>query len=399
MKREDIRKKFFSLIRGMARVVVYGFAAIGFCFVAMFFAIRWHLTDTSGKEDVVLNAALSARTQKNAEMARVLGVESAKGFSFSSVNAKFLEAASAKRTWIAQHCFIRVLGEVSSVSARAILLAEEKTKNPIIVGKMIQAARLQFPDTSDMDEKVARCEGDESGYESLASESFPESEGNAETPSIFAWANDLEWKTIRAGIIKDKDSILRAAATVDIEPRMLLTGLVGEQIRLLHSQRELVKQVFAPLQILGNANKISLGVMGIKEATAQSTESHLKDPSSEFYLGEAYQNVLDDTSGQSLYDRLTSESDHHYWSYAYGAAYMKQMLVQWKNAGYDMQYRPEIVGTLYNVGFSQSRPKPDPKVGGSTVHVGDREYTFGRLGYEFYYSGELLDDFPYRAES
>lgn len=78
---------------------------------------------------------------------------------------------------------------------------------------------------------------------------------------------------------------------------------------------------------------------------------------------------------------------------------MKQMLSQWRNAGYDMQYRPEIVGTLYNVGFAQSHPKSDPKVGGSTVHVGEREYTFGRLGYEFYYSGELLDDFPYRAET
>ena len=60
-----------------------------------------------------------------------------------------------------------------------------------------------------------------------------------------------------------------------------------------------------------------------------------------------------------------------------------------------MEYRPEIACTLYNVGFAQSKPKADPKVGGSGIAVGDAKYSFGSLGYEFYYSGELLDAFPY----
>jgi hypothetical protein len=68
---------------------------------------------------------------------------------------------------------------------------------------------------------------------------------------------------------------------------------------------------------------------------------------------------------------------------------------QWKDAGYDIKYRPEIVGTLFNVGFPQSKPKVNPQVGGSQILAGGQKYSFGSLAYEFYYSGELLYEFPY----
>ena len=70
-------------------------------------------------------------------------------------------------------------------------------------------------------------------------------------------------------------------------------------------------------------------------------------------------------------------------------------MTQWKNAGFDISNRPEIIGTLFNVGFPQSKPNANPKVGGSTVVIGQNKYSFGRLSYEFFYSGELVEAFPY----
>jgi hypothetical protein len=52
------------------------------------------------------------------------------------------------------------------------------------------------------------------------------------------------------------------------------------------------------------------------------------------------------------------------------------------------------VGTLFNLGFEKSKPSNNPKVGGSSFKVGDKEYTFGGLCFEFYYSGEMMKDFP-----
>jgi hypothetical protein len=209
--------------------------------------------------------------------------------------------------------------------------------------------------------------------------------------------NDEEWASIREAIVKDKSDIEKAATIIGIEPRLIVASTIVEQVRLFHSQRELFKKFFEPLKILGNANKISLGVMGVKEATAIQTENNLKDPTSPYYLGEQFEHLLDfttDNPTEERFNRLT-DFNSHYYSYLYGGIYMKEMMEQWRKAGYDIQYRPEIVGTLFNVGFPQSRPNPNPKVGGSAITVGDAKYSFGSLAYEFYYSGELLDDFPY----
>ncbi|MFZ2192983.1 MAG: hypothetical protein WAV31_01955, partial [Candidatus Moraniibacteriota bacterium] len=184
---------------------------------------------------------------------------------------------------------------------------------------------------------------------------------------------------------------------VGIEPRLIVSALIVEQLRLFHSQRELFKKFFEPLKILGNATKISLGVMGVKEATAIETENHLKDASSPYYLGPEYEHLLDLNSGnptQERFSRLTDDKNHYY-AYLYGAIYMKEMMMQWERSGYSIAYRPEIVGTLFNVGFPQSKPNPAPKVGGSKITISDGAYSFGSLSYEFYYSGELIDEFPY----
>jgi hypothetical protein len=74
---------------------------------------------------------------------------------------------------------------------------------------------------------------------------------------------------------------------------------------------------------------------------------------------------------------------------------IRQIENQWLRAGYDLTDRPEILSTLYNVGFIASVPKKDPQVGGSTIDIQGKKYTFGRLAYEYYFSGELATEFPY----
>ena len=179
---------------------------------------------------------------------------------------------------------------------------------------------------------------------------------------------------------------------------MIVANMIVEQLRLFNSEREIFKKFFEPLKILCSANKISLGVMGIKEKTAIDIENHLKDPASVFYLGKEAENILDFSTSENIvqerYNRLASEKDHYY-SYLYGGLYLKQIIKQWGKEGYDIKYRPEIIGTLFNVGFPQSKPNPDPKVGGSKIKIGEKEYSFGSLVYEFYYSGEILEEFPY----
>jgi hypothetical protein len=212
------------------------------------------------------------------------------------------------------------------------------------------------------------------------------------------WATLPEWSTIEQAVVKDKSLIYQAAATAGVTPRIIVTQLAVEQLRLFYTERESYKKFFEPLKILGSQTKFSWGVMGIKEDTAIQIENHLKDNSSPFYLGKNYENLLDFSSTttevkQERYIRMTDQHAHYY-SYLYAALYLKQVEWQWKNAGFDISNKPEILTTLYNIGFANSKPKVDPQSGGAEIKLGEKIYSFGSLGKEFYDSNRLLEEFP-----
>ncbi|HNW55761.1 MAG TPA: hypothetical protein PKN62_01655 [bacterium] len=214
---------------------------------------------------------------------------------------------------------------------------------------------------------------------------------------LFTWQTGEEWSVIEKALIKDKTVIEKAAEAAGVKPRILVSAAIVEQLRLYYTQRELFEKFFKPLNILASANKMAWGVMAIKEKTAIATEDHLRDSNSAFYLGPDKETLLDLPTGNQTdirYQRLTNEKDHYY-SYLYGGLYLAQVIEQWSSAGYDISSRPEILVTLFNIGFNNSKPKDNPQVGGSKITIGGRDYSFGGLGYEFYYSDALVKEFPY----
>lgn len=217
-----------------------------------------------------------------------------------------------------------------------------------------------------------------------------------ETNHQFIWNQDEEWQTLATAIKKDKLLIDQISTQTDMNSRLLITMLVVEQVRLFHSERETFKQLFAPLKILGTQTQFSWGVLGIKEDTAKQIEQNLKDKTSPFYLGARYENLLDFSTNDpnsERFSRLTNYKDRYY-AYLYGALYLKQLTTQWEKAGYPISDRPEIVATLFNLGFTKSKPNPNPEAGGSLIDIGTNNISFGRLAYEFFYSQELLIEFP-----
>jgi hypothetical protein len=211
-----------------------------------------------------------------------------------------------------------------------------------------------------------------------------------------SWKKTEDWQALKVAITKDREAIYKASALFDVKPRMIVAIIMVEQMRLFGDNRELVKTVFAPLKILGVQSQFSWGVVGIKRETAISTENYLKDDTSSFYPGKKYENLLDfqtkDTE-QERFLRLTDE-DNRLYSYLYTAAILKELETQWKNAGYPLNTRPEILSTLFNIGFIHSKPNKDPKSGGASIVAGGKTYSFGSLAESFYNSNELTEYFP-----
>lgn len=213
----------------------------------------------------------------------------------------------------------------------------------------------------------------------------------------FPLAHSPEWIAFKQAVIKDKPIIENVSKKTGISGRLLIAILVPEQMRLFYSERPLFKQVFEPLKVLGSQSQFSWGIFGIKDETARAIENHLTDNTSPFYLGILFEKSLSFTnpadSDQERFSRIIDEKNHLY-SYLYTAIYILQIEEQWKKAGFQINNRPEIIATLWNVGFEKSIPKKDPYSGGSVLDIGNKQYSFGEMARLFYYSDEMIETFP-----
>lgn len=212
------------------------------------------------------------------------------------------------------------------------------------------------------------------------------------------WEQSEEWAVLEEAIRRDEEVLKQASIDAGVSPRLILSSLVAEQLRLFFTEREAYKKFFYPLKILGPQSQFSWGVMGMKEETALKVEQHLKDASSPFYLGPAYEELLsfpatttDIETARFL--RMTDQHDHYY-SYLYAGLYLHQLKTQWRGAGHPIDSDIAILSTLYNIGFERSVPKENPQVGGSAITLGAKTYSFGGLASEFYHSSLLTDIFP-----
>ena len=350
---------------------------------------RLHLTDEAGAVD-----ANNERWQDNALANPVVSTSS--NVSLAQIQNSIDALNSLKLVRMKNFCSIQAINQVAGDNAKNILAAYIQTKSDSLATTMVTTADIRMPPgNSDYISNMAMCQSPDTtgSIDDLNSTSLQQT-NNA---NVFPWTQDQTWQVLSAAMAKDAPVINAAAKQAGADPRMVAAAMFAEQSRLYRTERGLFKKYLAALQILAAANQFSLGVMGIKPDTAKEIEKNLTDSSSVYYLGPSYQHLLDFSTqdqDQERYDRLSSEADHYY-SYLYGALYIRQVEQQWASQNIPIANRPEIVGTLFNIGFQHSKPHPNPAVGGSVITIGQTQYTFGSLVYEFYYSGELQSEFPY----
>lgn len=213
----------------------------------------------------------------------------------------------------------------------------------------------------------------------------------------FPLAHTQEWVAFRQAVAKDVPMITKVSKETGVPARLLVAILVPEQMRLFHSDRPVFKKFFEPLKILGSQSQFSFGIFGIKDETALAVENHLVDRSSPYYLGKSYEHMLDFASSTDIqaerFTRITDQHNHLY-GYKYAALYVLQLQAQWKKAGYPINTKPEIIATLWNLGFEKSKPNAHPASGGAVLTINDTKYSFGEIARLFYYSDEMIELFP-----
>lgn len=348
--------------------LTFGFAAIGFFLTVSYMAIKFRWTDDAGIVDSNNRYFQSMHDKYN------------QGFKTDSSTIVKQQYEALNR--------IVLLNEYYPKNAQYILAVLQNGADQVEVLRMLDAVDLQLKDDEVYTTAVKKIKGKGNHAKRVSGK------------SVFEWMNISEWQDFKIAVAKDRKMIDSVAKLTGVEARLIVSCLVGEQIRLFNSKREIYKTYIGPLKVLSVESTFSFGVTGIKEHTAKDIEWNLKNPKSEFYLGKQYENILDfvaqDTAAISK-ERIARLTDYHnhYYSYLYAAVFLKQVKMQWERAGFPIDKRPEILVTLFNVGYPQSHPKKNPKVGGSTIQIHEKPYSFGAIGYQFYYSGELYDLFPF----
>lgn len=358
-------------------VIVHGFAGYGLFLLAVYFAMKFNLTNESGAIDPNNRYFQDMHDKYN------------QNFKIDSVTIMKNRYEVLNR--------ILLLNDFFPQNAETIRKVFETTKDEKLALKMLDAVDLHLANNSTYQkEKVKVLE---------KSNKTPILNGL----SAIEWMNVTEWKYFKQALLKDKKWIDSAAKATGVEARIIVCCLVGEQVRMFNSRREKFKTLVAPLKSLVLETNQSYGVTGIKDHTARRIEENLKNTTSPYYLGPEFEHLLDYDSSEvvainkhndSLSIRLQRlvQYQNHYYSYLYAGLFVRQIKVQWEKAGFPIDDRPEIFASLFNLGYQKSKPKKDPAVGGSNFKINDTEHTFGSVAFDFYYSGELAEEFPYEKE-
>ncbi len=355
--------------------VVIGFACYGFLLTAVYFAVKLKITNDPGGVD------------KNDRIYQELAEKEENGIFNDST---YFAGLDNRRTM--DFYKIMVISKFYPVNANLMLDGLLYSRDASLGLKMIAAIEMKLGENEEYKALIKRGE-----------DIFNSKIENKDTLSnCFVWMNVPEWTILKHSIIKDKALIDSVANLCGVESRLIVCCLIGEQIRLFNSKREIYKNYIAPNKVLSVGSQISLGVTGVKDFTGAMIEKFLKDSTSQYYIHKKVEHLLDYPEGtlditQARFNRLVDYRNHFY-SYLYTGIFLHQVKVQWERANFDISNRPEILATLFNVGFISSIPKADPQVGGSHIEIGDKIYTFGAVGFDFYYSGELSKEFPYEKE-
>ncbi len=350
------------ILKQISKILLVIFAIIGILFTGVYIAMQLGLTNVRG-----------TIKERNESLLK---------------NLVKLKNTSSTENKILISCKVHVLAKYAPDTAKNTETAYETTRNVDLVEKMFENAVIRFSDTNIISE-----------FNTCTKATKLDATPIAQT--AYAWADSAEWKVLKSAFIRDQDTINKAAKDAGVSPRILLGGVIGEQMRFFGNSRESFKAYFEPLKILATLSKFSYGIAGLKPETVARIDENLKNKDSVFYLGPKMENIITYDAGADpdtvRFERIT-DTKNTYYSYLYVGLFMREVTAQWHAAGYEIGDKPGVLSTLYNLGFNRSIPKADAAPGGAVITINGKEYSFGELGEQFYYSGELIQEFPYSVK-
>jgi len=217
-----------SLKRKIFRAVLWIFALIGFIFVSVYFAMQLGLLNVRG--------------------------------SISQRNSYFDFIQKTKSNDLTPSSDLVVVCKINTLTKYAPLTSVDIYKTSIagasdtLLAQMIDAASKRFANDPTFNQDMDECNN--------------ASDATFNVPTTaYVWADTDQWAIMKDVFTRDQDVIKKAAADSGVSPRLLLTGVIGEQFRFFTSEREAFKSYFEPLKILASLSNTSYVIEVLKPKT------------------------------------------------------------------------------------------------------------------------------------
>ena len=231
MKLDSNRGVFRNLFRYFGVGLIVVFALIGLFLTTAFFAVKLHVTDDPG--------AVDYNDRYFQELKEKYGNSNSNDSStVNNREAQFFHN-------------VLVLNKFYPENSLYILNAYLKSRNLSEAERMIGAVNLYMQDNKGYNAEIHEFENTNT-----------QNVSQRNSGSVFEWMNIAEWEDFKLAVAKDKPLIDSVANMTDVESRLIVAVLVGEQIRLFNSEREAYKKWIGPLKILSVETTFSLGVTG-----------------------------------------------------------------------------------------------------------------------------------------
>jgi len=144
-------------------------------------------------------------------------------------------------------------------------------------------------------------------------------------------------------IIERKEIISSASEKFDVNAAYLSAIIYTERTKNFDWTDEAFDEVIARV-----GKNSSLGFAQVKMKTAYFIERQLSDSTSDFYCGKKYESILKvSKTPYFLIEKLKDDSTN----ILYAAAYLRIIQSFWSKNGYSIDDRPEIIGSLYQLGL------------------------------------------------
>ena len=223
-KRKWVRRTYF--------IVVHLFAIAGAAIIGAWGVYQLGLTNNSGTIDKNYRYLMDV-----AEMNALAKADTS--------------AQARQKMELEQYVKMAAFGRFYPENARLMLQTLRYCDNPAVVSQMSAAANIYTEKNEQYNEYIEKVQ------------KAINSVKQKQSPNVIPWMATEEWGALKVAILKDKHLIDSAAKMTGVDPRLIVGCLVGEQMRLFNSKREMYKQYLGPVKVLSVQSQFSLAVVQV----------------------------------------------------------------------------------------------------------------------------------------